>query len=213
MLSRITESSASTQDRLSQIQHGLTPEPRRRVQNDIPQIGASLASETAAGSGPEYHTIPQAVKFSTSYREPTTFDCRCSCHRLHRFKSPQFLVQLLGSFFLGYVGLPMISASCDTFKCNHQPSPTLWIDYYFPGWFLEWRVYLLMRNRRGFGPEQLLRVTRVVSSGSDPLKAAMQGDVQRMRVLLRDGNASPYDTDGINSPLIVSKTLPIIRAC
>ena len=201
------ESSASTQDQLTQIQRGLTPEPRRRLQNGIPQIMASQASETAAANLSEYHTVPRAVKFSTYYQEPSTYDCRCSCHRPHRFRSPQFLDQLLGSFFLGYVGLPMISVSCDTFECNHQPSPTLWIDYYFPGWFLDWRVHFLIRNRRGFGPEQSLRVTRVVAPTADPIKAAMQGDVERMRSLLRDGHASPYDTDGINSPLIVRKHL------
>ena len=201
------ESSASTQDQLAQIQCGLTPEPRRRLQNGLPQITAPQARETSAGNGSECHTIPQAVKFSTSYREPSTFDCRCSCHRPHRFRSPQILDTLLGSFFLGYVGLPTISVSCDTFECNHQPSPALWIDYYFPGWFLDRRVHLLMRNRRGFGPEQSLRVTRVVESAAHSIKAAMQGDVQRMRSLLRDGQASPYDTDGISSPLIVRKHL------
>lgn len=196
-LSQMMTSYTTTQDQIAQLQFGPPPGSNGTYHGAILPTMAPQPSVTAT------RTVSDTVKFSTYYRETSTFDCRCPCHRPSRLRSPQFLDVLLGSFFLGYVSLPVVSPKCKGFECNHPPSPTIWVDYYFPSWFLEWKVHLLIRNRHGYGPEQLLRVSRVIEPTSKMIKAAMQGDVHSIRSLLRDGHGSPYDTDGTNTPLMV----------
>lgn len=154
-------------------------------------------------------------KFTTSYYETCSFACGCSCHRPKHLQSPSYLQTMLGSIFIGYVGLPVISSKCDVVECNHNTKAALWVDYYFPAWFLDRKIHFSLINRPDSGPQQLLRVSRIVSSTSDIIKFAMQGDVQRMKDLLQNGQGSPYDTDGTNTPLIVRETFPpsFLRTC
>ena len=150
-------------------------------------------------------TALETVKFTASYNKTCTFDCGCSCHRPKHLKSPPYLQTMLGSIFVGYVGLPIVSPKCDVFGCNHNISVGLWVDYYFPAWFLERKIRFSLTNRLNSGPEQSLRVSRIVPSNSDIIKFAMQGDVQHMKDLLIHGQGSPHDTDGTNTPLIVRR--------
>lgn len=146
------------------------------------------------------------VKFTASYYETCSFACGCSCHRLKHLKSPSYLQTMLGSIFIGYVGLPVISSKCDVFECNHNTNAALWVDYYFPAWFLDRKIHFSLINRPNSGPQQSLRVSRIVSPSSHIIKFAMQGDVQRMKDLLQNGQGSPYDTDGTHTPLMVRGT-------
>lgn len=154
-------------------------------------------------------TALHTVKFTTSYHETCSFACKCSCHRPMHLKSPSYLQTMLGSIFIGYVGLPVISSKCDVLQCNHNNNAALWVDYYFPAWFLDRKIHFSLINRPSSGPQQLLRVSRIVSSSSEIIKSAMQGDVQCMKDLLQNGQGSPYDTDGTNTPLIVRDIFPL----
>lgn len=74
---------------------------------------------------------------------------------------------------------------------------------FFPAWFLNRKIHFSLTNRHNSGPEQALRVIRIVPSTSDIIKFAMQGDVQQMKDFPQNGQGSPYDTDGTNTPPIV----------
>ena len=133
------------------------------------------------------------MRFTTAYQKAYAIDCRCSCHRRHRLKSPDLFTRLLGSMFPGYANLPVFSPRCDTVDCKHQPYSTLWVDYYFPAWFLKWKMHISVSYKSG--PDQFLRLSRIVAPKSDIIKFAVKGDVQRMKLLLQDGQGSPFDTD------------------
>ena len=143
------------------------------------------------------------LKFSTSYEKAPTFDCRCNCHRHYRSGNPRVFQKAIGQIFLGYTGLPIITPSCSMSDCDHHCDPTLWIDYYFPAWFLNWKLHAEIRIRQNSGPEFSLRVSRVVPSSAEIIRSALQGDTARVKSILRGRVGSPFDTDGINTPLIV----------
>ena len=147
----------------------------------------------------------QILKVSAARLREISIDCECNCHRRHRFQSPRVFERALGQIFLGYTGLPIISPRCNLSNCDHTATPTLWVDYYFPAWFLNWKIYLEVRKRKNCGPEQTLRISRVVPSTCQLIRSAMQGDTTRVKSILENGLGSPFDTDGLNTPLIVSR--------
>lgn len=155
---------------------------------------------------PSDSAAPNVVKFTASYSITCTFDCGCACHRPKHLKSPPYLHTILGSLFVGYVGLPVVSSRCDVFECNNNTSAALWVDYFFPTWFLSRKIHFSLTYRSNSGPEQSLRVSRIVTSTSQIIQFAMQGDAQGIKAILENGQGSPYDTDGINTPLIVRGT-------
>ena len=58
--------------------------------------------------------------------------CTCVCHYPSRLQSPRFLDRFFGSLFIGYVGLPVWTRTCDQNGCFNQYSRTLQISYAFP---------------------------------------------------------------------------------
>ena len=97
----------------------------------------------------------------------------------------------------------MLSPQCNT-KCDRLNAPIVHLDYYFPTWFLHRKLHFELRHRRNLGPEQLLRVTRVVSGTSDIFRWALQGNAEGVKSVLRDGRGSPFDTEGSQTALHVS---------
>ena len=140
-------------------------------------------------------TRSYAVKISNSYGHSCRTNCRCACHRRRHVRSPRIFEKIFGSLFVGYVGLPVVSSTCDVTSCMLS-SPSLWFDYYFPAWFLKQKLHCLIKHRRNLGPEQSLRVTRIVSYASDIILCTLHGDVENMRLILSSGSGSPFDTDG-----------------
>ena len=157
----------------------------------ISPINESLQSSSSARG--YSNDMASTVRFSTSYQEPCKPGCGCKCHRRHRWRSPPMLDHLLGTMFLGYVGLPSISAKCDIRGCLQQRSLIVSFSYYFPAWFLMRILHIQIRHRQNLGPEQLLRVSRRVSKYSEIFTFASKGDVEGMKSVLKDGRGSPFD--------------------
>ena len=135
------------------------------------------------------------LKISNHYGLTCPINCRCACHRQRHVRSPRMLERLFGSLFIGYVGLPVVSSSCDLKDCSLS-SPSLWIDYYFPAWFFRQRLHCIIKYMRSLGPEQSLRVRRTIPHASNIVISAVRGDVENMKLLLKSGSGSPFDTVG-----------------
>lgn len=210
-LSEMVQAQAAVQACVPGMQCNQLPESDRRSHDGFlfPTTAPRKSSIDAKGQLGD-STALNTVRFRTSYYETCTIDCGCSCHRPKHLKSPSYLHSVLGSIFVGYVGLPIFSSKCDVFDCNHNTGAALWVDYYFPVWFLNRKIHFSLTNRHNSGPEQTLRVTRIVHATSEIMKFAMQNDIQRMKDLLFHGRGSPYDTDGTNTPLIVRVSPPFL---
>lgn len=208
-LSEILQAQAVVQECVSSTQCNQFTESNRRSHDVVSfrkPLPLNSPRDVRAQSGDS--TALQTVKFTISHYETHPSECRCSCHRTKYLKSPPYLHAMLGTIFIGYVALPMVSPKCDVIECNHNTSAAIQVDYYFPSWFLNRQIHFSFRNRHDSGPEHSLRVSRTVSSTSDIIKYAMQGDVKGMKELLENGQGSPHDTDGTNTPLFVRVTRP-----
>ena len=58
--------------------------------------------------------------------------CSCVCLRERRFRTTQLLQEWIGSLFVGYSELPVMTEQCDQHACHLQARSTSSIAYFFP---------------------------------------------------------------------------------
>ena len=133
--------------------------------------------------------------------------CACACHRRYTAKSPNFLSRFCGLLFLGYVGLPVITPSCNVSECAYRASPVAVVTYHFPLWFLARVVSVAMKGSYFEGPQFCLRVSRVIDGSSNIFSLVERGETGALRQALQKRIVSPFDishTTGL-SLLMVSQ--------
>jgi hypothetical protein len=171
---------------------------------------ASTASSENEADSAQYHTVFSAllpsppssmqashVCFETSYRAYISCQspCSCCCHRKKDFNANLVSSQLLGSLFIGYVGIPLLTPPCNTPLCQRRSAPSLQLRYYFPVWFIA-RVRWIASLRFGLHYPQLSSaIVRTVPLDADLLHAAGCGDCESIMALFSLRKASPADVD------------------
>jgi len=133
------------------------------------------------------------IRTSNYWGTPCRAGCCCACHKRHQVQTPRILENLIGTLFLGYSGLPMVTPSCDESSCRQRLIPSTQITYYFPRWFLQRAISLAIMLLPNDGPVASLRVQRAVSGSSKLFDYANIGDVESMKRLFSSGLASPHD--------------------
>jgi hypothetical protein len=58
--------------------------------------------------------------------------CRCICHASGKSAMPTLVDRVLGKLFIGYAGLPLLSAKCDNEECQKSQIPQISLEYWFP---------------------------------------------------------------------------------
>ena len=152
-------------------------------------------------------SAPDTVSIATSYQRSTCTRryCSCACHMSSRMKTPQFLEQFLGSLFVGYTGLPALGSACTESTCNRNLKPRISLSYYFPKWFLQRALSLVLYSRPELGPDLNLRTVRLIDRSADVFTYAVSGNVEGLKYLFTAGLASPIDValNGGYTPLHV----------
>ncbi len=134
--------------------------------------------------------------------------CKYSCHIRRRLQTPRLLEGLLGTFFLGYSGSPILSQNCDQSSCRGGKCSSASFTYQFPRWFVQSRMIELQAKITAmYGPELLLRFNRVVDGKALVFHYASTGNVEKMKQLFVQRRASPATLGSIadGTPLHVSK--------
>ena len=139
-------------------------------------------------------------------------DCRCSCHRRSRFRSPSLFGNAVGSFSLGYYTSPWAAPSCNSPSCRHR-SRKFTYTYAFPQWL--WNRILLahLAYSQSRGPEFCLRLLRVRPNHSPIVRlycgyAQFHEDITtKVERLFNNGEASVLDVDE-NGTSILCVRLP-----
>ncbi|KAK5554273.1 Ankyrin repeat and SOCS box protein 6 [Exophiala xenobiotica] len=121
--------------------------------------------------------------------------CSCVCHERHHLRTPQFLEQFVGSLFVGYSGLPRMTKPCNQASCHLRAQPMSTVTYFFPRWFVSKALSLVIATTPLAGPVVSLKVQRTVPGDAPIFNYAMTGDVERMKMLFLNGQASPHDVD------------------
>ena len=119
--------------------------------------------------------------------------CKCSCHKLHRFRSPPPLNPFLGVLFIGYsCSTAMLSERCSNPSCKRDAPFDARIEYTFPYWFLNNVCAALSVTSTG-DPALCLGITRVRTGGPDVLRLVKSSDIKGLQTLFGAGKASPVD--------------------
>jgi ankyrin repeat protein len=103
--------------------------------------------------------------------------------------------QFIGSLFVGYSGIPLITEACNEKQCRRRSTFRVIVNYQFPKWFWTRALFASVVNDVMAGPEMLLRVPRQVPFTSEAYQHCLNGDVTSLKLLFDAGKASPFDVD------------------
>lgn len=110
--------------------------------------------------------------------------CRCRCHKQTRVQTPQRLQSVLGTSFIGYTSLPIVTPQCDNGSCKRPSEGFLQINYFFPGWFAARIISMTLRFQVNTGPEMSFRILNVRSRYASIFQYASAGDAKAVDMLL-----------------------------
>ena len=122
--------------------------------------------------------------------------CNCSCHKVHRFRTPQILTRALGALFVQCSGYPLESlVRCTDTRCQVQYKLNAKIHYWFPAWLLSRMMAIHFMLTLYNEPVVSLTVRVVVSGTADIIEFAAQDNVTGLQRLFNGRSASPNDVD------------------
>ena len=120
--------------------------------------------------------------------------CPCRCHTQARSSTPGLIDRVFGQIFVGYAGLPLINAKCDTASCEKSQAAHVSVEYWFPLGFVWSKIFRLqMTYRPNIGPQFELSTLRRVSDSAQCVNYALNGNIDGLKDLFRRGLASPRD--------------------
>lgn len=155
-------------------------------------VHSSLGSDAVSNQISQWSSVD--VRADLRNLSQCSRSCKCSCHIRRRINSPRLLDGFLGTLFIGYSGLPLLSQKCDVVSCRGRKDSSTSFVYKFPRWFVMSRmVQLKTKVTAMYGPEVSLRFNRVVDGKALVFHYAITGDVGKMKQLFEQGRASPSD--------------------
>ena len=192
------------------------------MEQEQPEEQEKAVSISNQGSGrgnndsivpPLQDTSFSALRMRFLRRRKCEIWCDCACHKRIRTRSPQMLQSIVGSIFVGYVGLPMLTPPCTNLKCIRTSESFVQVNYYFPQWFLARVVSVAMRcydindlRKSDFS----VRTLNIRSRYEGIFKLSDDGDANAVKYLLTNKKASILDVtdDSGHSPLHVCPSTP-----
>lgn len=121
--------------------------------------------------------------------------CQCCCHYKYLNRSPRVVDRIFGTLFTVYSGVSNAAPRCTVSGCAQScsgPDIALSLTYLFPPWLLSWGISLKFTQATG-GFNHNFRVIQCVEYSSPIFRCAYEGDVSRMKALLKGRFGSPFD--------------------
>jgi hypothetical protein len=135
------------------------------------------------------------MAMNTSYVSNLAPTCDCCCHHRYSKRSFRIFDQVFGTFFAGYSGVSSVVPRCNVLSCTQSCASSdimLSLNYFFPQWLLSWGFTLALTTTiRGF--DHTFRLFHCVEYSSPIFRYAYEGDVARMKALLKARLGSPFD--------------------
>lgn len=120
--------------------------------------------------------------------------CPCNCHVQTRSSTPGLVDRIFGQLFIGYAGLPLVSAKCDNNSCEKHQAVHVSVEYWFPLGFVWSKILRLqMTYQPHIGPQFELSTLRRVSDSAQCVNFALHGNIDGLKDLFKKGLASPRD--------------------
>lgn len=120
--------------------------------------------------------------------------CSCICHVQRKSSTPRLVDRVFGQLFVGYAGLPLVNAKCNTSSCEKNQAAHVSVEYWFPLGFV-WSkiVRLQMTYQPHMGPQFELNTLRRVPDSAQCVNFALNGNIDGLKDLFKRGQASPRD--------------------
>ena len=120
--------------------------------------------------------------------------CPCTCHVQTRSSTPGLIDRVFGQLFVGYAGLPLVNAKCDTHSCEKNQAAQVSVEYWFPLGFVWSKILRLqMTYQPHIGPQFELSTLRRVPDSAQCVNFALTGNIDGLKYLFKKGLASPRD--------------------
>lgn len=120
--------------------------------------------------------------------------CPCRCHVQTRSSTPGLIDRVFGQLFVGYAGLPLVNAKCDTDSCENTQAAQVSVEYWFPLGFVWSKILRLqMTYQPHIGPQFELSTLRRVPDSAQCVNFALTGNIDGLKYLFKKGLASPRD--------------------
>ena len=120
--------------------------------------------------------------------------CPCTCHVQTRSSTPGLIDRVFGQLFVGYAGLPLVNAKCDTDSCEKNQAAQVSVEYWFPLGFVWSKILRLqMTYQPHIGPQFELSTLRRVPDSAQCVNFALTGNIDGLKYLFKKGLASPRD--------------------
>jgi len=120
--------------------------------------------------------------------------CPCRCHVQTRSSTPGLVDRVFGQMFVGYAGLPLVNAKCDTDSCEKNQAAHVSVEYWFPLGFVWSKILRLqMTYQPHIGPQFELSTLRRVPDSAQCVNFALNGNIDGLKDLFKRGLASPRD--------------------
>lgn len=120
--------------------------------------------------------------------------CPCRCHVQTRSSTPGLIDRVFGQLFVGYAGLPLVNAKCDTDSCEKNQAAQVSVEYWFPLGFVWSKILRLqMTYQPHIGPQFELSTLRRVPDSAQCVNFALKGNIDGLKYLFKKGLASPRD--------------------
>lgn len=226
----IDEKHQQVDERISRIEHMLQAQSSQIKTNQSMQIGSlynmspppsrrrhSRALSSSRLPQPYLPARTEAIgvrlnQYTTSCRP----GCLCACHSQTRSTTPNFVNRVLGQLFVGYAGMPLLSAGCDLSTCEKSQVPHVSFEYWFPlGFFWSQIIRLQLAYQPNTGPQFSLDTLRRVPDSAQCVSYALEGNIEGLKSLFKHGLASPRDVSSTRgySLLRVSKSVAKKGTC
>jgi len=122
--------------------------------------------------------------------------CNCQCHARSQFRSPRWLSFVVGSLFYTSINSPALRAwPCNVSTCfRSQKVASSCLAYHFPSWMLHAAlVCTSWSNLEGHNSSWVIKMPREISWGALCWKYIHDGNVEKVKCLLKNREMSPYD--------------------
>jgi hypothetical protein len=132
---------------------------------------------------------------ASCYRKTCRPWCSCCCHVRRQVRTPGLAKSFIGSLFIGYSGVPIVTPPCNEKQCKKRSTSRIILSYQFPSWFWERSLFTSFMSAALSGPEMLIRVTNTIPYACETYQHCVDGNVLGLRRLFEIGKASPFDLD------------------
>ena len=180
--------------RVHEVRNKVAIQQERYAQGRIALPGPPSPQASSQAPTQSSRRALQGVNLHVAARKRCRSGCICACHAQDRNQTPSFLDRIFGQLFVGYAGIPVLSAKCDNAVCQKSQQPQIQAEYWFPaGVFWNQIIRFQATYQANVGPTWQLKTLRRVPDGAEAVTFAMTGNIDGLKSLFVNGYASPVD--------------------